>query len=1301
SLLCQLELHFLGNADPHLHFALLADLCDAPQKHVPGDDELIEQARAGVQALNQKYGRGETGPFYLLYRERELNPSEDLWSSLEPGQGGVDGECWMGWERKRGKLVEFNALLRGRENSYVEKIGDLATLSEVKYVVTLDADTLLPRDGARRLIATLAHPLNRAKFDGNGAVVAGYTVLQPRVEIKPTSAGRSPFARLFSGDVGLDLYTRAVSDMYQDLFGEGIYAGKGIYDVAAFGRSLAGRAPENRLLSHDLFEGIHGRTGLVTDEVLYEDYPSHYIAYTRRLHRWVRGDWQLLPWLLPRVPSEGGGKVPNALSILDRWKIVDNLRRSLLPPALLALLIAGWVWFPGSALAWTLVGLLALAMPVFTGVMGLMKQGVRETSLIGAVRSVRMDVLRWLAAVVFLLYETLIMIDAILSTLHRLFVSHRKLLQWATSAHTVLLFGRETKMGLLWKRMGGASILALELAWLVIVLNRAAFPVAAPLLLVWMISPYVAYWISRPTVYEPESLSADQRQQLRRLARRTWLYFEQFVGPDDQWLPPDHFQEEPLSLVAHRTSPTNVGLMLLSALAACDLGYSGPLDLILRLRPTFESMGKLERHRGHFLNWYDTSSLKPLPPRYVSTVDSGNLAACLLVLKQGCLALPQTPVLHWQRWQGVIDTLDVLAETVRNLNDTASLVATGPLQDHLERIHQQILAERDGPNRWASLLTRLGDDAWPELERLLISLVESGSRMLEPAVLRDLSIWARRVNSQLLDIQSELDILLPWLVPLSQPPALFTQPGAAPPLGAAWRALVDALPITARLDEIPDVCRAGQAQLKWLQALLPDGDGPDAERAQEARDWCLRLTVDLSSARMAAESLLIGFHDLGVQAEAYFHEMDFDFLFDERRQVFHIGYNVETGTLDGNYYDLLASEARIASLLAIAKGDVPQSHWMHLARPITQVNGARALLSWGGTMFEYLMPSLLMRECEGSLLEQSNRAAVARQIAYARRAGMPWGISESGYYRFDAGMHYQYQGFGVPGLGLKRGLSDDMVITPYASLLALPLRPQAVMQNIARLIELQMLGRYGFYEAIDYTRSHLPPDQDRGIVRSYMVHHQGMILLALVNYFQDEVMVHRFHADSLVQSVQLLLHEQTPRQAPIERPHPEDVRPVRPVRSRVAITPWRAAMDSPVPQAHVLSNGRYSLLVTNSGGGYSSCILPAPSGAEGRQSQGGRALALTRWRADTTLDSWGAWIYVEERESDALWSASYQPTCVPSVGQEVLFSAHQIKFWRRDRDVCVRTEITVSPDDDVEIRRVTLINHSDHARHLR
>ncbi|TEU15606.1 MAG: hypothetical protein E3J21_12770 [Anaerolineales bacterium] len=1286
NLLWQLELYSRSNVDPNLYFAVLSDFADATDSEMPGDQDLIEQAIAGIQALNEKYGTHSAGPFYLFHRERTWNPAEEL---------------WMGWERKRGKLADLNQMLMGNLPTYFSvQLGNLEILPQIKYVITLDADTVLPRGGAHRLVATLAHPLNRAEFDPEGdKMVSGYTVLQPRLEIWPTSANQSVFTQVFAGDTGLDLYTRAVSDVYQDLFGEGIYAGKGIYDVAAFERSLAGRVPENALLSHDLFEGIHGRAGLCTDVTLFEDYPSHYLAYALRQHRWIRGDWQLLPWLLPRVPSADGKTTPNDLSVIDRWKILDNLRRSLLTPTLLALLVAGWVWLPGSTLVWTLIGLLTLAAPLLTGIIAELVRGLRSMSLSGVVHSAREGATRWLSALTFLSYETFLVLDAIGCTLVRLFITHKHLLQWTTAAHTIRLFRKRKKLALMWRQMSSAPFLALGIAVLVGWMRPAALPVAAPLLLLWLASPQIAHWISQPVVHKQIPLSDEQRQRLRCLARRTWLYFEHFVGPDDHWLPPDHYQQEPRGLLARRTSPTNIGMLLLSTLAAHDLGYIGLMDLALRLRTTFESMDKLERYRGHFLNWYDTRNLKPLPPRYVSTVDSGNLAGCLLALRQGCLALPHEPVLRWQCWQGLLDTLDMLAEIVQGVKGGGVETMVAPLEAHLAHIHQQVLAVQDDPAIWAPLLTELSDDGWQELDRLLMSLVESGSRILDAAPLNDLHIWSERVYHHLLSMRNELDMLLPWLGPLSRPPALFAQAETDRAITDAWQALQDALPTTPRLDEVPEVCKAGRARLDQLQGLLANGVGPTdqarpacpersrgelVEQVQEARAWCVRLSEGLDSAHMAAESLLIGLQDLGEQAEAYFEAMDFSFLFDTRRQVFHIGYNVTAEIMDRNYYDLLASEARLTSLLAIAKGDVPQSHWLHLSRPFTRINGARALLSWSATMFEYLMPPLLMRSYEGTLMYKTCGAVVDRQIAYGHQRHVPWGISESGYYRFDAGMSYQYRAFGVPGLGFKRGLEQDLVISPYASLLALPLRPRAVMQNIAELMKRQMLGRYGFFEAIDYTPSRLPSGQESAIVCSYMAHHQGMIFLSILNYLQDEVMVDRFHADPRVQSAELLLYEQLPQQVPIEYPHPEESGPVSPLQTLPTATPWQVPMRAALPQVHYLSNGRYSVLITSAGTGYSQW----------------QEMDLTRWRADTSLDTWGTWVYVQDRDSGALWSGGYQPTAVTPQSQEVLFYTYKAELRRKDHDISLRMEVTVSPDDDVEIRRITLTNGSNRLRRL-
>ena len=642
SLLQQIELHFLGNQDPSLYFALLTDLLDAPQAQMPEDDALVDRARASIRRLNLEHSRDGVNPFYLFHRERRWNPGE---------------EHWMGWERKRGKLAEFNRLLAGNTGtSYIIKVGDMDVLDEIKYVITLDADTLLPRESAHRLVGTIAHPLNHPRIDPKtGRVGAGYTVLQPRVEIQPTSANQSLFTRIFSGDRGMDLYSRAVSDVYQDLFGEGIYVGKGIYDVAAFERSLVGRVPENSLLSHDLFEGIHGRAGLVTDILLYEDYPPHYPTYSQRLHRWIRGDWQLLPWLLPFVPHTIEKKTRNRLSALDRWKIVDNLRRSLVTPVVLALIVLGWLWLPGAPLAWTLFGTLVTAVPVLTGLLSALIDSLwGEASFRQELSDLQYDGLRWLLGLVFMPYQALIALDAITSTLVRLWFTNRHLLQWTTAAHTLRLFGRNLQVGATWMRMGGASLLAGVFAVLIVVWTPWVLVVALPLLLTWLISPQIAHWISKPIVQQEQvGLNECERQRLRHLARQTWLYYERFVGPDDHWLPPDHYQETPLGSVAHRTSPTNIGLLLLSTLGAYDLGYIGFFELAIRLHDTFNGLNQLEHYRGHLLNWYDTRSLEPLIPQYVSTVDSGNLAASLIALERACLEFSGHPIMRKQAWHGL------------------------------------------------------------------------------------------------------------------------------------------------------------------------------------------------------------------------------------------------------------------------------------------------------------------------------------------------------------------------------------------------------------------------------------------------------------------------------------------------------------------------------------------------------------------------------------------------------------------------------------------------------------------------
>jgi cyclic beta-1,2-glucan synthetase len=1273
SLLGQLEQHFLRNPDPNLSFALLTDFADAPTEKTPEDDELVREAINGIRQLNGRYSFGLTSPFYLFHRKRLWNPSEGV---------------WMGWERKRGKLKELNALIMGsRETSFYVQEGDTRHLHQIRYVITLDADTVLPLGGADRLIGTMAHPLNRPLIDSrDGKVIAGYSLLQPRTEVKPVSANQTWFTRVYAGDTGLDLYTLAVSDVYQDLFGEGIYVGKGIYDVRAFERSLMGKVPENALLSHDLFEGIHGRVGLVTDIVLYEDFPPTYLSYLHRLHRWVRGDWQLFPWLLPRVPCEDGKKVWNWLPLIDQWKIADNLRRSLLAPSILTLLLSAWIWLPGSPLVWTIAFLLVPAVPLLSSLLNWVWEQSSDRTKIGVIRSIRSDFYRWVLGIALIPVEALVTLDAILSTFVRIMITRRNLLQWVPAARTNRLLGKSRLSGAEYQQLGVASFFSAGTGVLVGLVNPSGFLTGLPVLLTWLVSPVIANRISRPLIDQVQPLSESQTRRLQSLARRTWLFFEQFIGPEDNWLPPDHFQESPLGQIAHRTSPTNIGLMLTSTLAAYDLGYIDLLNFSARFDATLDSLNKLEKYRGHFLNWYDTRSLESLPPRYVSTVDSGNLAACFIILKKGCQSIPSAPVLHWRRWRGFHDTLGMLAEGVVELGQGDFQEAIQPLLDFISEIQMQVMGMRDNPSAWTDLLSDLLTRKWPEIDRQLIHLIEQSGSQMDSESLGNLRIYTQRAHHHLYGMQREVDLLFPWISSFSNPPAFLSSVEAPQEVQAFWQRLQEVLPTSLSVQDINPGCSKGEEILDDLRIFLSDeAKRTPGTQISDTIYWVDQLFEKLTQARLSANSLIARLNEVIRYLEILVQSMDFGFLYEPDRQVFHIGYNLDTGRLDPNYYDLLASEARIASLVAIGKRDIPPSHWLHLSRPFTNVNGSNALLSWSGTMFEYLMPPLMVQHYPRTMLSQSIIAATDYQIQYGKEKNIPWGISESGFYAFDANQNYQYRAFGVPGLGFKRGLGEDLVVAPYASMLALSIRPQALMENIDLLSTLGMQGTYGFYEAIDFTPSRVPLGKEAAIVKSFMAHHQGMILLALANHFSQGIMVKRFHEDSQIQSVELLLQEMVPQEIVTQEPHSEEARATRPFRAQVSVTGWHAPVFSAVPQMNILSNGRFHTFISSSGGGYSRW----------------EGLDLTRWRADPTLDSYGTWIYIQDQENGDLWSAGYQPTATKPDSQEVFFYPHMVEFRRRDGEISTTMEVTVPPQIDIEIRTVTLMNQGDRPRRFR
>ena len=1272
-LLEKLEVHYLANQDERLLFALLGDFADAPSEEIPEDDALLDVALRGIEELNARYAEGESRRFFLFHRRR-------LWNE---GEG-----KWLGWERKRGKLQEFNRLLRGaRDTTFIVATADQKSLADVRYVITLDSDTQLPRDAARRLVGTITHPLNRPQFDrATGRVVKGYAILQPRVSISLPSASRSRFARVFSGNTGIDPYTTAVSDVYQDLFGEGSYTGKGLYDVDAFEAALEGRVPENALLSHDLFESLYARAALVTDIELLDDYPAYYDTYAKRQHRWTRGDWQIARWLFPTVPDGQGRKARNQLPAVARWKIFDNLRRSLLAPTILLWLALAWTILPGSALVWTLFALLVLAFPVYAHVttsLLIHPRGIPWTSHFWSVwGDVRTNTAQVALTLTFLAHQSSLMFDAIARTAYRKLVSRRHLLEWVTAAQaeSASRHDRKAYLRLMWP----VVFLVGELVSLILWLNPSALMVAAPFLAAWACSPLVAHWVSRrlpPAVGQP--LSPKDVREARLVARRTWRYFETFAGEEDNWLPPDNFQEDPQPMVAHRTSPTNVALLLLSTVAAYDFGYTGTVEVGERLSLTLTTLGKLRKFRGHFFNWYDTRNLEPLHPQYVSTVDSGNLAGHLVCVKQGCLDIGDRPLFAARTVKGLADTIDLLRYEANRLDPVQQRTQVVTLKELRREIEAcASLVEGGVPQllgAWAELFERLSERGAVVEDMVAAFSQEHGTSGFE-----ELAYWVRSLLHQTRAARRDLNTLTPWAGKLTEH---FTPliSKCSPEVDAEWRELAAALEGAPQLARIPEVCDDARARIDALKAKIEACRLDVMPEREAALNGLALLTVAVEEASAAARGALARMSALVKQCDELFDEMDFSFLIDQERKVFRIGYNVTDGRADDSFYDLLASEARLTSFIAIAKGEVVQEHWFRLGRQLTPVDGRRALVSWTATMFEYLMPLLVMRDYPETLLGETYRAVVARQIEYGRERGVPWGISESAYNGRDLHMTYQYGPFGVPGLGLKRGLSQDLVVSPYSTMLAGMIDPLAAKENLDRLAREGALGRYGYYEAIDYTPERVPQGQRSVLIHSYMAHHQGMSLVSIDNVLNGGVMQERFHTDPMVQATELLLQERIPVRVPVTRPRAEEVLTSRVVRG--ALPPVARRFDTadlPTPRVQLLSNGTYSVMVTTAGAGYSAC----------------GPLAVTRWREDVTRDNWGSFCYLRDVRTGAVWSAGFQPTGRSASSYEVSFSEDKAEFWRLDTGVLTHTEIIVSPEDDAEVRRVSVKNQSSRTREI-
>lgn len=1203
----QLEVYYLANQDPNLHFAILGDYIDARTEILPEDHEILESAIKGIENLNQKYGNGK---FYLFHRHR-------LWNTKE--------ETWLGWERKRGKLIEFNRLLRrSGPTSYSTQIGDLSVLSNVRYVITLDADTQLLRGNAKKLIGSIAHPLQAARLSADGQkVIQGYGILQPRVGVSVTSAFASTFSRIFTGNVGIDPYTAAISDVYQDLFEEGIFTGKGIYDVEIFHRMTGDTFPENTILSHDLIEGLYARTGLVTDIELIDGFPAKYFAHARRLHRWVRGDWQIVRWLFKAMP------------FYSKWKILDNLRRSLNAPLEFLLVILAFSILPGEPWFWAGIVVIELLLPTLLCFVGKIinpissKGDIRKELLNGLIQS--------LLHLIFLPFMALTMSDAIIKALYRQFISHKHLLEWETAADTEKRLDLSFRTS--WSQMWPAELLVLFTTVLITVFNPARLVLVTPLILLWISAPWIAYKISLPLKKQGDKLNENERKELRLWARRIWAFFEDFVGPEDNWLPPDNVQVDPENGVAHRTSPTNIGLALLANLAARDMGYLSLVKLHERIENTLSTMEGLERWNGHLYNWYDTRQKTPLLPLYVSTVDSGNLVLYLLTLKQGLEDNVNSPLLSRKLAIGLKDSVEILQKELSQSDSDNQVILEqlGLFEAHLQRFIADPISNSD-VNSWYNLLL-----AWS---------AEWNNPTNDKGVLEkeDISYWKERITRMVNDFHKEVLEFYPWLAKINE-------------LNSQDRDLLQTLSLNHSIYELKE----------FYVRVITKGSEVFKADCQIALDKIAGFIGHNENLKLRLEALAL--------------VMDFRPLYDEHRQLFSIGFRIQDGTLDKSYYDLLASEARQASFIAIAKGDIPLSHWFRLGRNLTKVRGYRGLVSWSGTMFEFLMPLLVMRNYEGTLLDETYRSVVEIQKFYANDHKAPWGISESGFYAFDAQMNYQYKAFGVPGLGLKRGLIQDLVISPYSTFLALMVMPVESAANLKTMQECGFAGRYGLYEAIDFTPDRLAVTEKFRIIKSFMAHHQGMSFLSLTNVLENNILQQRLHTNPLVQSVDLLLQERIP----------DAIKFTPPIEERVITYESKQILDlegkrtnvltnaeTIIPVAHFISNGQYSVMLTNSGSGFSNW----------------GKLSVSRWYEDVTKDNWGMYFYIQNLNSGNVWSATSQPWGDAGSDYKVVYAPDKVEFSRKDGNITTRTEVVVSPEEPVEIRRISLTNHSQHNRTL-
>jgi cyclic beta-1,2-glucan synthetase len=1228
NLLENLELNYLANDDPNIFFGLLLsfqeskDKEDQPTEAQLKNLKLLEELLA---ELNQKYPQ-EEDKFIIMFRKRS-------WSDCQ-------GAC-IEWERKRGKIIELTRLLRGKPNTDFHLVtAKKQTLDTIRYVITLDQGELLTKGAAKKLIASISHPLNQPISDPDHKVVrSGYGIIQPTM-LPVYSEGRSLFEKM-AGGRGWDSYSGLSSNVYQDIFSEGAYFGKGIFDVDTFLNVIDGRFPEDTILSHDLIEGFYCRTGYASDIQVFEDEPLNYISFAQRKERWIRGDWQNIFWLLGSIRSEKSLKKEiNPLFFHHKWRIFNNLLRSLAFPLATYLLLYNWFFLdPALAIA---NSFLILALLNTESLLALIDVLPPQRSVyawryyvLKTLRSLSTLLIEVLFKTIFMFHLAIISVSAICRALYRVLISHKKTLEWQ-AFHLTKGSGNNSIIPIL-NFMALSQIAAL----LILVWHLTKIPnlVSVIVILGWVLAPFAAYLYSMTEKKESIKLSEKEINRIRLIGLKTWRFFEELVSDETNQLPPDHYLETGKGRISRMTSITNIGAYLLSVKAASDLGYITNREFLKRTKITLDSLNDLERHNGHFYNWYDVKNKSALSPRYISTVDSGNLAASLMTIKESVIELRETKI-NANFKEAFNDLLIMMLRA----HDESALTAqdTHKLGRKLESLRNLNL----------SCSYDYARDSYLSLNSIIEALDVIKNEYLGYKKTHEKNAflyWLTRAEKLANEGRVCLLSVFPW----------FESDKEKGPIGAVLDEF-ELEPSTKSLREAIYRVESG--------SLIKNLSTKDLKILNDYLDRTKEYFAELDNS--IDESL-------GIIKELL-AEGDFSFLYDKDRELFRIGYNVDKKRFDKNYYDLYASEARLASFISLANNDINLEHWAELGRPLAHHKGKLLLLSWGGSIFEYFFPQMFLTTKRNTLLDISQKSAFDAQVEYGKDNNIPWGVSESSYVQKSRSMDYLYKMHGIPTLGIRRILKKDLVVAPYATFLALEQNPIEAISNIKSLQHLGAEGKFGLYESVDFSRS-----SDGETAKVYMSHHQGAIIISIVNYLKNRPFEKRFMRNAEVKALAYLLEEEVIVRGKLKSTL-DITKQIDPKLKVSSSIPEKEVVYLGVPLMHLISNGRLKSFISSRGSGY----LEYGN------------LELTPFKKDPVIDSFGSFIYIKDNRKEKIWSATYQPTLAEPDDYQYRFEENYYQVVRQDFGIECNLEIFIHPKINAEVRALTLTNKSQQRRFL-